>query len=54
MDRIPPSHQRTSCRGTYMLGVVVIEDNSSMAKLVQIWCRDLPRSMEADIIPTLE
>ena len=46
-------HQSTPGWRTDWLDIVVTEDDPVTGQGIQIWCRNLLRSMETHIIPTL-
>ena len=53
MYGVSSSHEGTACGGTDWLHVVVVQYNAIIRKSVNVWCGDLLRSMETDIVPTL-
>ena len=53
MYGVSSSHEGAAGWGTDWLHVVVVQYNAIIRKSVNVWCGDLLRSMETDIVPTL-
>ncbi len=53
MYRVSSSHEGAARGGTDWLYVVVVQYNAIIGKSVNVWCGDLLRSVEADIVPAL-
>ena len=50
----PTCHQRTSTWCTYRIYIIVVKDDSTVGKRIDIRCRYLIRSMKANVIPALK
>jgi hypothetical protein len=53
MYGVPPRHKSGPAGGAGGLHVVTVKDDAVVSQSVDVWRRDLIRTMETNVIPTL-
>jgi len=50
---VPPGHEGSPAGCAGGLHVMTVEDDAVVSQSVDVWCRDLVRTVETNIIPSL-